>query len=589
MYKRIMALALSLLLVTAALPVSASAESAEGQRLCRNIADHYVKILEENETDTLNGWCGTLASYQLYHLGVNSYPMMANGNDQYDLYCNRNFTDKGYRIKCYSAEEYTLEEALNTVTRYGSRSAYNILVGFHSTVTEAGAQFGHAVVIYGIVEGKVYFTESFSTTFVEDEGIPSVCSISQFAAMYGSWTEFEGLVLFGQKGYLDNCFLYQTNMYVQVQRDDPLYTQPCVPDTDEVESRVIRMAKKGEFLLVTAMYENTLGRYYYQVREGDTVCYLDAQRAQPVRFNGEDVAVSNPDMPQSLKQGKDFRIAGKISSQTSVVSGVTMTVTDSDGQILMTHSRAKSSGDYDLAKDTFNQMLDFCVLEKGIYTYAVTADVSNVYLNKGAVETDVQSVTLCSGTFAVGENLPTPRQGRIAPAFIQDGWLLQDGLWHYYENGAPRTGWFCYDGVDYYLQPDGSVTTGWAEINGKSRYFSAGGAMCTGWLYAQDGTWYLLKNGQAASGWRVIEDARYYFGESGHMETGGWKTIGDKTYYFFEDGKAAVGWTTLSDGVFFFGKDGRLMVEAIGEGENTVYKTYTAEEISVPSLLDEDN
>lgn len=589
MYKRITALILSLLLVAAVLPVGVSAEAAEGRLLRQNIIDHYEKTLEANETDTLSGWCGVLASYQLYFLGINSYPIMANGNDQYDCYLNKSYTDKGYRIKRYPAEDYTLEEALYAITHGGIWNAYNILIGFHSTVTEAGSQYGHAVVIYGIVDGMVYFTESFGTAFVEEEGVPGVCTISQFAALYDSWTEFEGAILFGRKGYLESCIRSDASMYVQVQQDDPLYTQPCVPDTEEVDSHCIRIARKGEFLPVTAMYLNTLGRYYYQVADGETVCYLDAQRAEPVRFNTEDVTVSDLEVPVVLTPGEDFTVKGKISSLNSLVSGVTMTVTDSTGKTVLTHSRAKKSGAYDLEKDTFNRVIDFGVLEEGLYTYTLTADVLSAYLEEGVVETGVEKTTLCSVTFAVGENAQLPCQGRIAPAFIQDGWSLQDGLWYYYENGMPRTGWFCYEGVDYYLKEDGSVTTGWAEINGKNRFFSGSGAMCTGWLHTQEGTWYLLKNGQMAKGWRVIEDARYYFGENGLMETGGWKTVDEKTYFLYDDGTAATGWTTLSDGVFFFHEDGHLLVEAIGKGEDTVYKAYTTDEISVPSLNDEEN
>lgn len=588
MLKRIMALILSLLMLAAVLPVSVSAASLEDQWLRQNIEDHYAKTLEANETDTLNGWCGVLASYQLYYLGVNSYPIMANGNDQYDLYLEKNYTDNGYRIKRYPAEEYTLEEALNAITHGGIWNAYNILVGFQATNTEAGSQFGHAVVIYGIVDGKVYFTESFGTSFVADEGVPGVCTISQFAAMYDSWTQLEGVVLFGRKGYLESCSRDNAYMYVQVQRDDPLYTQPCVPDTDEVESRIFRTARKGECLLVTAMYENTLGRYYYQVQEGDTVCYLDAQRAEPVRFNTEDVFVSDLELPTVLNPGEDFTLKGKISSQHSLVGGVTVEITDASGQVVLTHSRAKISGTYDLERDLFNQIIDFGALEEGLYTYTITADVVSSYLDFGMVKTGMERTTLCDVKFAVGEDVQLPKQGRLAPGFVQDGWSLLDGRWCYYEAGMPRTGWFGYEGVDYYLQEDGSVTTGWAEINGKNRYFAASGAMCSGWLHSEEGSYYLLKNGQMAVGLRSVDGKVYCFDENGVMVTDGWKTVDGKTYYFFEDGTAATGWNTLSRKTYFFHEDGHLLVEAIGRGENTVYKTYTIDQINVPSLISEE-
>ncbi len=563
MKKRILFLILAVLLLASALPVSVSADSAEGLRICQRIEEHYAKTLEANETDSLSGYCGTLASYQLYYLGVNKYLVMANGNDQYDCYLNSNYTSNGYRIKRYPAEEYTLEEALYTITQWGKRNAYNILVGFHTTNTEAGALYGHAVVIYGIVEGKVYFTESFKTAYAEEEGMPSVCTISQFADMYNSWTTLEGVVVFGQKDYMDNCYRRDACMYVQVQRDDPLYTMPCVADSEEVDSQIVRMARKGEYLLVTAMYENTLGRYYYQVQDGDTVCYLDSQRAEAVRFNAEDVTIENAQIPQVLKQGKDFTVKGKLTSEHSLISAVTVAVTDSNSQAVMTHSLAKLGGTFDLNRDTFNSALDFSALEAGLYTYTVTAEVSSKYLADGIVETGTAQITLCNALFAVGEETQLPQQGRSAPAFIEDGWTLQDGVWRCYENGAPRTGWICIDGLDYYLKEDGTVTTGWAEINGKNRYFNASGAMCTGWLSTEEGNWYLLKNGRAAIGWRNIEDGRYCFDENG---------------------KALSGWQTVDGNDYYFADNGQLLAKAVEEEDTVSYELLVEAEIEIPPL-----
>lgn len=568
MFKRIMALVLCLVMLAAVLPAGASAEEAEVQQLRRNITSHYYRTLSIYGGETLKGLCGGLASYQLYFLGVNSSPVMADGKNQYDLYAGKSYTDNGHQIRSYSAQDYSLEEALNAITHGGTWNAYNILIGFQTTDTEAGSQYGHAVVIYGIVDGMVYFTESYSTTYVGAAGNPGVCTISQFAELYDCWAQFEGAILFGRKDYLDNCDRRSANMYVQVQREDPLYTQPCVPDTDEVESHFIRTARQGEFLYVTAMYENTLGRYYYQVQDGDTVCYLDAQRAEPVRFNTEDVTLSEAELPQVLTPGEDFTIKGKISSQNSAIGALTMTVTDSDGRVLMTHSRAKISGAFDLAKDTFNKVLDFGILGEGLYTYTLTADVLSDYLHEGAVETNLQQVTLCNVKFAVGEGIEIPqKEEKAAPRIAQDGWVMTEGVWRYYEQGEPRTGWFCYAGVDYYLQEDGSATVGWAQINGKDRYFTAYGAMCTGWLHTQEGSWYLLKNGQKAIGWRTVDEQQYCFDENGVMLCGGW--------------------TELEEGIFCFQEDGTLLAQATCDGETVTYEKLTEAEVEIPPLFEE--
>lgn len=541
--KRITALILSLLLIVAVLPVSASAETVEGRLVRQKIEDHYAKILEASEHESLKGYCGTLASYQLYYLGINPYVIMADGNDQYDTYKDSGYTRNGYRIKTYSAENYTMEQALNTITRGGTWDAYNILVGFQTTTTEAGALYGHAVVIYAILDGMVYFTESYATTFVEHEGYPASCTISQFAALYDGWTEFEGIVLFGQKGYEDNCALYEANMYVQSLQDAPLYTQPCSPDCEETESSYIRSARPGERLLVTGLYENTLGEYFYQVDEGSSICYVQAELTEPVRYNTEDVVVSNLTYPEVLTPQEDLAITGLITARNSYVGAVELVITDEANEIIMTHSRAKKTGSYDLKKDTFDTVVDFGILEEGLYTYTLTADILNNYVDDGEIITDLERVTLFSRAFAVGEGYELPAQDAILRRSAWNGWVLRDQTWYYYEQGMPRTGWLSDNGVEYYLHPDGAVTTGWAQINGKNRYFSANGAMCTGWLNTQEGTWYLLSNGEPACGWWTIDSEQYYFDEAG-----------------------------------------LLLAQAIMEDDQIVYQTFGAEDIAIPPM-----
>lgn len=586
MRKRILALVLSLVLIASALPGRVSAEGISGEMLKQRIEDHYLKALELHESETFNGYCGALASYQLYFLGINSYPIMANGNDQYDIYKDWGYTDNGYRVKLYPAEEYTLEEALNAITHGGLWNAYNILVGFQATTTEAGSQYGHAVVIYGIVDGRVYFTESYGTPYFEKEGMPGVCSISQFAAMYESWTTLEGVVYFGQKGYLDNCFRYNANMYVQTSQELPLYSMPDTLYTD-AKSKLIRNTGAGEFLLATGLFKNPNGVCYYQVRDGETVCYVEAEETIPVRFNAEDLIVTDLEYPQVLETGKDFTLKGKISSHYSLVGSVTMTVTDESGKTILTHSRARRGGAYDLSTDTFNPMVNFGGLEEGVYTYTLTASVQSNYMDQGTLETGARETTICSVQFAVGAETELPEQAEIAPRAQEDGWAIREGVWCYYEQGEPRTGWICIDGLDYYLKEDGAPTVGWAEINGKNRYFYGSGAMCTGWLHTEEGTFYLLKNGQMAKGWRKIEQERYYFDENGNPVIG-WQTIEEKTYFFFADGGMASEWENLQGENYYFAPDGQFLAKAIISGDTVTYELQVEQEVEIPPLFEEE-
>lgn len=61
----------------------------------------------------------------------------------------------------------------------------------------------------------------------------------------------------------------------------------------------------------------------------------------------------------------------------------------------------------------------------------------------------------------------------------KNGWVSENGSWHYYENGAmAKDKWLNVSGKWYYVVSDGSMVSGtWKEIGGKSYYFGTDGAM----------------------------------------------------------------------------------------------------------------
>lgn len=587
MIKRITALILSLLLVVAALPLGASAApNNKVQQVRKQIQQHYYRALSASGKDSLHGYCGLLASYQLAYLGINKWAIMGNGNDQYDFYKDLEYTDQGYRVKAYSAENYTLEEALNTASRNGTRDVYNILVGFQKTSTAAGSRYGHAVVIYAILDGMVYFTESYGFALCPYAGYAASCSIEAFAEYYGGWTQFEGIVVFGQKEYLDNCTEYASYMYVKAQDGAVLYNQPGVPESAEAKIEAVRQVEPGERLLVTALYENTLGQYYYQVVDSGVVCYISAEQAAPERFNTEDITVSDASVPNGLPGGSDFSLAGEVSSVYSAIGSIQISVLDQNGQECLSHSLSKDIGIYDLNKDGFNDALDFSNLENGVYTFQLTAEALCNYVENGQILTKRQLATLCSVSFKVGEAGQEAKPEQNAP--VLNGWVLESGNWYYYEEGAPRTGWFCYEGVTYYLLENGAAATGWAEINGKERFFSDTGAMRTGWIDTETGSKYLLSNGEAARGWRTIHEQLYYFDENGFMVHSKWIDVDGGRFYLNTDGTAATGWVKLKEGTFCFREtDGRLLAQAVTKkGQMTLraYDSVTGSVTSLPTL-----
>lgn len=562
MVKKILCLALSVLFVLSALPVQAA--KTEEQILCETIEEDYAAAIADSGMGSLAGYCGLLASYQLYYRGINSWLLTANGNDHYDIYIEDTLTTGGYGHRDYSGANFSMEEALNFACRSGAQDVYNALVCFQYTNTEAGRKYGHVVFIYAILDGVIYFTESFDLDNYHTAGIAMTLTVSEFVNYYKNWTSFEGLVVFGKKDYTDNCTAYSTNLFVEVTEVAELTSEPCTLRSTEAACMQLRHVMPGERLHATGLYKNTVGTYYYRIQDGSQTGYIPAEQVSILRVNFEDVTLEAPTAPEALAAGEDFAIDGDVSARYSGLEAVRIEICDEAGEMVQGYSQTMLGTACNLDEGGFNSLLNFAALEEGYYTYSVYADSVNHYLmDDGSVFNYTDNRCLLTAQFCVGD-LPAREQAEetVQPRVIQDGWSYVDGSWYYYEAGSPRTGWFYHNGVDYYLQEDGSVTTGWAEINGKLRYFTATGAMRTGWVITKEGPVHLLSNGALAQGWITMEGKQCWFNENGTLGQG-WITDGDKQYYLDEVGTFVTGWQTLEEGKFCFHEDGHLIAQQI--------------------------
>ncbi len=483
-----------------------AATEEEHERIRQQISDTYRRTLSATGSSSLHGYCGMMAGWELYLLGITTSAVTRNGNEMYDVLKDSDQIAEGYTPVCYSAADYSLEEALNAVSNYGSKDVYNLMIGFQWTSTAAGQYYGHVTVVHAILDGMVYFTEGFITPFQSDPSQAMVCTIEEFARHYNTWTAFEGLIHFDTGIAVAGCDTLASNLFVAGEGEvtllpKPDFLEPC------------RIVPAGERLQATALCRNLDGVLFYQILENDEYCYVPVGQVRPVWFDDTRVGVYDCTLPEQVKPGEDSPISGVVVSESLSVSTVAVTVVDRENRPVISREIPVQGRKVDLS--AVDEAVDLSVLPEGSYTLRLYCDLENPYAMDGEVIAHIRRVPVSERVFCVGDASAAPRSVSAVQTVVKDGWQYENGKWYYYEDGSFRTGWFCDNGIDYYLLADGSAATGWQEVNGKNRYFSQTGAMRTGWLETADGVYYMLSNGVAAVGSVTVEGSLYTFTEDG--------------------------------------------------------------------------
>ncbi len=190
----------ALILLPFALPSVDSATVVSGDIITAQIRNTYKKALSLAGKSSFNGYCGQYVNYQLVALGINKSYINGNGNELFDKYKNMTKTTGGFEVKAYPAASYTLETALRAISASG-KPVTNILIGIQQTTgSSAGRKYGHAFFIHAIIDGYVYFSDSFSVTVngkSYSEGMPIVATIEQVCKTYrASSYYFDGAIHF---------------------------------------------------------------------------------------------------------------------------------------------------------------------------------------------------------------------------------------------------------------------------------------------------------------------------------------------------------------------------------------------------------
>ena len=255
MKKRWVALALLLGLVCAMLPIRIHAAQSKEEKIKDLVATTYSRALRRMGASSFLGYCGRAVNNQLYYLGIDTKVIGCDGKDEFDKYKKMGITSGGYPCRAYPASRYTLESALNEISANGTRDVYNILVGFESTSSEAGRKFGHTLLIYGILDGIVYFAEC-SAAYIDGRYWPErnaiYCSIETFCQYYDSWTTLDGLIWFGTKGYSEECESFNVSLNTMVMADTAMLAEIPDPEKDE-KPACLETVQAGEILPVIGL------------------------------------------------------------------------------------------------------------------------------------------------------------------------------------------------------------------------------------------------------------------------------------------------------------------------------------------------
>ena len=537
--------------------------------LVYNLENMYQEILLRTEMESLSGFCATLVAWQVHLSGITHDVVRGDGKDQFDNYRDLDKTSGGYYVHTLSGEDYTLLEALMTITDDGNRDVSNILIGFEKTNSAAGSLYGHTVFIGGIIDGMVYYIESNEYTVggvVYPEGTPIVCPIWQFAAQYAGWATFEGAVEFSQTHYLEGCEILPTEVYIRTDAETELRTEPCYGE-DSVWSFGVRTVRAGEVFPVDAIVEDTRGRYWYRAAL-EKPLYFPVEDTSLVYSSYSGSQAVDMEIPTELEAGSKFRFSGVVSAGGSSLRMVRCQVfTGHAGEGTLVRNAAVTVDKQTYELHSLSKKLQLEDLEPGVYHIVISVILRNRFMRDGEMKYRSKLEDIWTAEFRIyeeGEEDPglmpvllEPQGGSCAAQQI----LMAPGgavpaIAAPTRTGYSFDGWFrdSYGVVRGPLTAMGSAGPAYACWTPDTQGLD-------GW-HRVDGIWRCYEAGAPVTGLVRWEGLTCYIHEDGSRHTG-WLEVDGKSYYFFENGISACGLTVIDGQEYYCGMDGALSEEKV--------------------------
>ena len=594
MKRRWIAMLLLLSLVCSALPVQTSAANAEEQiteeqRIKDQVEIVYRSSLFREEKKTFLGFCGRAVNNQLYYMGIDTMVRGINGKDEFDRYKKLGETPAGYPCRAYAASEYTLLEALNLITAKGAKNVYNILVGFETTTSEDGQNFGHAVVVYAILNGIVYFTECCDVMVDEKfwpEGSAIYCSIEAFSKHYETWTTYDGLIWFGDQSYYETCKSFDADLDVMSLSTQAILSNVPIPAL-VAQPQQVGMVQAGEILAVEGIRKTPEGVYWYEVKQNDVSGYVAAAACKALKSTQRQMSIEMTDVliPSNLWRGQAFVLSGHVHAPNGRLRKLEVAVykkSEADMSAPIYYVQTEVDSKNVSLRELTEDVILWDKLPVGEYRLTIRARTESRYIEKGSVYKQFQEQQVWSSEFSVtyrskqppnisfdacgGEttlNMAITDKGEALaglPVATREGHVFL-GWYTKPKGGEPITldTTFSKDTTVYaQWKPGDPDYTGWLQTNGKWTYYREG-LPASGWFYFNGLRFYQDDLGKVPNGWRKIDDQWYYFSGIGAVNTG-WVETSRGISYLRADGRPAVGEITISGKSWLFDKDGTLVL-----------------------------
>lgn len=585
MKRRLLAIALLLALICSVLPVQTNAAESREERIKNRIVTVYSKALRRMGASSFVGYCGRAVNNQLYYLGIDTKVIGCDGKDEFDKYKKMGTTSGGYPCRPYPASQYTLEDALNTISDNGTRDVYNILVGFESTKSESGQKFGHTMLIYAILDGVVYFAES-SAVYIDGRFWPErsaiYCSIETFSNYYNRWATLDGLIWFGNKGYSEKCESFNANLNTMVLTDTSMLAEIPDPENDE-QPELLGTVQAGEILSVTGLMKTPEGVFWYEVERDSLYGYVEASACKTLQVTADEIPVGweNVHMPAYLKQGSHFVLGGTLHARGGCFRKATATVHNSaEAEPVYTAEAEVNRKTLQLSELTHDVIL-WKYLPEGEYRLTIRVEIESYTVENGILQTQLQEKELWRSQFrVVGSNAWLPEISFDAcggdaqtERTVTDRGGTLTALPVAYRTGYTFLGWYTLPEGGEKINPETTFTlntilyaqwekdpdyAGWLQEDGEWTYLRNGKPVY-GW-FRYNGLYFWQDNyGNVPDGWRMIRGQWYHFSGSGAADTG-WVETDRGTSYLLYDGRLATGQITIEGKQWFFDEQGTLVL-----------------------------